>query len=324
MQTTTILGESQPIKQALALATRVAPTDGSVLIQGASGTGKELFAKHIHGTSGRTGPFIPVNCAAIPEALFESLLFGHRRGAFTGATQAQTGLLVAADGGTLFLDEVADMPLPMQAKLLRVLQEREVRVVGEVRSRPTNFRLISATHNDLRQRVQTGTFRQDLFYRLAEITLLIPDLHARGRDVVLLARHYLRLQTTQRGMRATQLARGTDAVLLKHTWPGNVRELRNVLFQASLNATKGVITSDVLLAILELPTQPEPKPDDARVLQAVRSALVPVSISELMADLGLPRTNTKRLLIRHCMAGRLQRIGKGRSTRYTICSTVEA
>jgi hypothetical protein len=181
---TPILGSSPALKRALDRAARVAPTSASVLLRGESGTGKELFARYVHDHSGRHGAFVALNCAATPEALVESQLFGHKRGAFTGATDAQPGLVVAAEGGTLFLDEVGVLALPVQAKVLRVLQERTVVAVGEVRERRVDLRVVAASHRDLRQLVAEGRFREDLYHRLARFELTLPALRERGRDVV--------------------------------------------------------------------------------------------------------------------------------------------
>src|SRR5690606_29660112 len=194
-----IITRSSAMKTLLREAWMVSQSDASVLIRGESGTGKELFARAIHKASRRSGkPLIAVNCTAIPEQLFEAELFGHERGAFTGAAQAREGLIHAADGGTLFLDEIGDMPLPFQAKLLRVLQEKEVRPVGSTRSKPIDVRVISATHQDLEAAVADKSFREDLYYRLNVVTLDIPPLARRREDIPLLADYMLERARSQR------------------------------------------------------------------------------------------------------------------------------
>ena len=232
-----LIGASRPMRQLMALARRVAPTDATVLITGETGTGKELVAQGIHQHSRRAAyPFVAVNCAAIPEPLLESELFGHTRGSFTGASTARAGLLVRAWGGTLFLDEIGDMPLPLQAKLLRVLEDHRVRPVGSDEETPTDFRLVVATHRDLEQAIADGRFREDLFYRLDIARVRIPPLRERGPDTMALARLFLaeasdRLQRPVLGM-----SRRAALRLTEYPWPGNARELRNCMERAAMLA----------------------------------------------------------------------------------------
>jgi sigma-54-specific transcriptional regulator len=222
----------------IARAERVAPSDASILIQGATGTGKELLARHVHACSKRCDKvFVAVNCAAIAENLIESELFGHERGAFTGAAGARTGWFEAAHGGTLFLDEIGDLQLSQQVKLLRVLQEREVVRLGSQRAIPVDVRLIAATNIDLEQAVAAGRFREDLFYRLRVASLYLPPLRERPDDILPLADHFLTRYTQQLGIRHVALSPEAFAALTGYSWPGNIRELENVIHQALLVCT---------------------------------------------------------------------------------------
>jgi transcriptional regulator with GAF, ATPase, and Fis domain len=208
---------------------KFAATNAPVLLRGESGTGKDLVARILHELGPRaSGPFVAENCAAIPETLLESTLFGHVRGAFTGAVRDHGGHFVAAHKGTLFLDEIGDMPLPMQAKVLRALQEGEVRPVGGQKVRKVDVRVIAATHRDLEAMVQDGAFREDLFYRLNVLEVFLPPLRERGDDIVLLARRILQEAAAKAG-RSLRLASETEEVLLRARWPGNVRQLQNEL-----------------------------------------------------------------------------------------------
>ena len=238
-----IIGESPQVVAALSAIERVAPTDASVLLLGESGTGKELFARALHLLSPRRDqPFVKVNCAAIPDALFESELFGHEKGAFTGATAARPGKFELAHGGTLFLDEVGELPLPMQAKLLRTLQERVVERVGGSRERPVDVRIVAATNRDLQQLVSDGMFRLDLFYRLNVVPLTLPALRERPDDVRELARHFTS-RLNQAYQRNVTLTQGAIDALARFDWPGNVRQLANVLERVVLLAESGAVTA---------------------------------------------------------------------------------
>ncbi|MFN3580168.1 MAG: sigma-54-dependent transcriptional regulator [Pseudomonas sp.] len=242
-----IIGSCAPMQTLFKRINKVAPTDSTVLIQGESGTGKELVARALHENSRRAkAPMISVNCAAIPETLIESELFGHEKGAFTGATAGRTGLVEAADGGTLFLDEIGELPLEAQARLLRVLQEGEIRRVGSVQSHKVNVRLVAATHRDLKTLARQGLFREDLFYRLNVIELRLPPLRERGEDVMLIAQALLTRAAenmNQHGRHFTAEAR--EAIRL-HTWPGNVRELENAIERAAILCDEDAITAELL------------------------------------------------------------------------------
>jgi two-component system, NtrC family, response regulator HydG len=221
------------MQQVLGLARRAAKVDSTVLVTGESGSGKERIARLIHDESGRAGrAFVAVNCAAVTESLLESELFGHAKGAFTGATHDRPGLFEAAHGGTLFLDEVGEVPPAMQVKLLRVLQEREVRRVGENQSRKVDVRILAATHRNLLEEVSAGRFRQDLYYRLRVIELKVPPLRERREDLLPLARLLLADASDRLGRRVTGLSPAAADQLLRYGWPGNVRELQNALERA--------------------------------------------------------------------------------------------
>jgi DNA-binding NtrC family response regulator len=216
-----LLGRSEAMRELFMQLTKVAASEASVLIHGETGTGKELVAQELHAASRRaSGPFVVVDCAALPETLLEAELFGHARGAFTGAVAARTGSIEAADGGTVFLDEVGELPLSMQPKLLRVLESRTVRRVGENEARPVNVRFVCATHRDLEKLVAQGQFREDLFFRLAVLPLHVPPLRRRAEDAVLLLEHFLL------GREAPPLDGPTKDLVRGHRWPGNVRQLK--------------------------------------------------------------------------------------------------
>jgi two-component system NtrC family response regulator len=229
---------------------RLAPTQASVLLQGESGTGKELLARALHdGSTRRARRFVAINCAAIPEQLLESELFGYERGAFTGAARTTPGWIETADGGTLFLDEIGDLPMPLQAKLLRFLQERVVERVGGRTGIPVDVRVVCATHRNLRERITQGAFREDLFYRLAELTVAIPPLRERAGDASLLAHAFVQRFAKANGRE--RLTLGDDALdaIGRHAWPGNVRELENAIKRAVIMVDGAVIAaSDLGLA----------------------------------------------------------------------------
>jgi two-component system response regulator GlrR len=242
-----IVTRSPKMEDLLRQARLVAESDASVLIFGDSGTGKELLARAIHRASKRAdGPFVAVNCGAIPAELLESELFGHARGAFTGAVQAHRGLFQTADGGTLFLDEIGDMPLPLQVKLLRVLQEGEVRPVGATQSIPVDVRVISATHRDLEAQRAAGLFREDLYYRLNVVSLRLPPLAERREDIPVLATHFLKRLAERYHKALPTLAPEAMALLIAAPWPGNVRQLLNLLEQAVALTTTAVIPASVV------------------------------------------------------------------------------
>ena len=229
----TLLGRSRAMQGALEVLRAAAASEAIVLLLGESGTGKELAARALHYAGARSrGPFVPVNCAAIPETLLEAELFGHEKGAFTGADRRRAGLLEESDGGTLFLDEVADMPLALQAKVLRVLQDKAVRPIGAREARQLDFRVIAATNADLGARVREGRFREDLYYRLAVIPVRLPSLRERPEDIPLLARHFLERAAGEAGKEVAGFDEAAMEWLLAHTWPGNVRELENTIARA--------------------------------------------------------------------------------------------
>jgi len=242
---TGIIGSCQPMMSLFGKISKVAPTDATVLIQGESGTGKELVARALHTQSRRKeAPMISVNCAAIPESLIESELFGHEKGAFTGAATLRLGLVEAADGGTLFLDEIGELPLEAQARLLRVLQEGEIRRVGSVQSRKVDVRLIAATHRNLKELASKAEFREDLYYRLNVLELHLPPLRERGEDVIELAEFMLdrSCEKMNRGlMKLTDISR---QAILQYQWPGNVRELENAIERAVILADGDEITPE--------------------------------------------------------------------------------
>ena len=242
-----IISQSAIMEELLSRAKLVAETDATVLIRGESGTGKELLAIAIHKASQyRKGPFIPVNCTAIPETLLESELFGHVKGSFTGAVKSYAGLFQSADNGTLFLDEIGDMPLHIQVKLLRVLQDRQIRPVGSSRPVPVNVRIISATHKNLEDAIRDNTFREDLFYRLNVVSLELPPLYKRKEDIPLLAEHFATILTEKKDGQEKRFTPEAMKILVEAQWPGNVRQLFNVVENAVALATSSLITEDLL------------------------------------------------------------------------------
>jgi len=226
---------------------RVAQTDATVLIRGESGTGKELVARAVHRNSTRAArPFVAINCAALTESLLESELFGHEKGAFTGALGLKKGRLELADGGTLFLDEIGELPLNLQAKLLRALQEREFERVGGTRPVRVDFRLVAATNRDLDAAVKSGAFRQDLFYRLNVVSLTLPPLRERKQDLPLLADYFLRKHAVRCGRQSCTLTTDVVTCFLGYDWPGNVRELENIIEQALVLGSGDCVVPDDL------------------------------------------------------------------------------
>ena len=237
-----IVGESRPIVALRALIKRVGAADLSALLHGPSGSGKELVARALHHASSRAGkPMIAINCASVAPTLLDAELFGYRKGAFTGAMTDRTGLIEAAHGSTLFLDEIGDMPIAMQAALLRVLEQREVKRLGDNTPRSVDFRLVCATHRDLEEEVAAGRFRADLLFRLREVTLEVPPLAERGDDVVLLAHAFLRQAESQLGLAMHTLTDDAQAALKAHAWPGNVRELKATMRRVAVLADSKLI-----------------------------------------------------------------------------------
>lgn len=310
-----LVGKAPAFQYMLELVARVAPSDASVLLQGESGTGKEVVANAVHDASRRAeGPFVAVDCSGLPETLFESELFGHERGAFTGATQRKTGLIEAASGGTLFLDELGDIPLSMQVKLLRLLETGTYRRVGATELRKADVRLVSATHRPLREMVAEGSFRQDLYYRINTFPIRVPPLRERIGDIPLLAETLLARVAGERNLK---VSREAMAALLAYDFPGNVRELRNVLERASLMCDGEQIQPDHLPEEVLQPDgsrlfKPSPgeagQPPAADLREVERQALLRAvrthrgSRRELAARLGL----SERTLYR-----KLKAIGQG-------------
>ena len=248
-----IIGKSSALKTVLEQVERVAPTDSTVLIQGETGTGKELIAHAVHNVSPRSGrPFIKLNCAAIPFDLLESELFGHERGAFTGAIAQKIGRFELADKGSLFLDEVGDIPLALQPKLLRVLQEQEFERLGSGRTHHVDVRLVAATHRDLEQMVKRNEFRSDLYYRLNVFPIQLPPLRERRQDIVPLIRHYVDIFSRRMAKQIEYIPEETLNAFGSYSWPGNIRELQNVIERAVILSNDGLLTNPLP------PARPEP------------------------------------------------------------------
>jgi transcriptional regulator with GAF, ATPase, and Fis domain len=318
-----IIGESPALRRAIGVLQKAAPTDAPVLLLGESGTGKELFARALHELSGRRpGPFVAINCAALPETLLDSELFGHVRGAFTGAVADAVGKFQAAHGGTIFLDEVGDMSAALQAKLLRTLQEGEIQPVGSPRARRVDVRVVCATNRDLEGLVRTGRFRQDLFFRLNVVALRLPPLRERREDLEPLARYFLDRDARELRRPISGFAPAALARLRSYDWPGNVRELRNAVRYAALLAA-GPLVGEVDLpeylrgtSASALPAEP---PRTARELarakrlarEAVeRAFLVEAfrnaagSVSRAAAQTGVHRTRLAQLARRYGISPR--------------------
>nr|WP_203565422.1 sigma 54-interacting transcriptional regulator [Alteromonas profundi] len=260
-----IITRSPDMLNVLDQAYRIAQREVSVLISGASGTGKELLANAIHRASNRSDkPFIAINCGALPENLLESELFGHAKGAFTGAVTAHQGLFREADGGTLFLDEIGDMPMTLQVKLLRALQERQIRPVGSSKHVDIDVRIISATHKDLHKEMEAGTFREDLYYRLNVVNLKLPSLKARSEDIPLLSRTLLQQSAQRHGVNVSQFSDDAMQQLVKSSWPGNVRQLVNVVEQCVALTQTPVIPLHLVEQALSATKQSWPTLTEAR------------------------------------------------------------
>ena len=269
-----LVGSSSSFKNVLTEAKNVARTQATVFIRGESGVGKELIARTIHRLGGRAdGPFVPVNCGAIPGDLMESELFGHRRGSFTGAHEDRQGLFQTADGGSLFLDEIADLPLPMQVKLLRAIQERRIRPIGAEEEIPVDVRIISAARLPLDQLVQAGSFREDLYYRIHVIELFVPPLRDRREDIPALTDHFLNQLSNRDGVaggRPLTLSDEAKEALLTYAYPGNVRELENILERGAALSENGIITPGDLRLPDPVPVSPSDS-DGKDVLPAIEA-----------------------------------------------------
>ncbi|HMS82298.1 MAG TPA: sigma-54 dependent transcriptional regulator [Nitrospira sp.] len=275
---TRLVGNSAVIGHVLALVSKVAPTDSNVLVDGESGTGKEMVARMIHELSSRSDrPFITVDCVSLPDSLLETELFGHERGAFTGAHAAKAGLFEAADGGTVFLDEVSGMTANLQARLLRVLQERHVRRVGGTRFTPLNVRVIAASNQDLEELCRRGTFREDLYYRLNVISITLPPLRVRGEDILLLANEFLTRFASRVRCDATMVPTidpSAADLLMRYSWPGNVRELQNVMERAAVLVDGTTVTSTHLPERLRALTERDAlQPESSLYKQAKQQAV---------------------------------------------------
>lgn len=269
-----MIGQCAAMRELFTLVERVATTSSSVLVVGESGTGKELVARAIHRRSERRErAFVAVNCAALPENLLESVLFGHVRGAFTDAREDKEGLFVQADGGTLFLDEVGDLPLSLQPKLLRVLEEQQVRPVGGERPIDIDVRIVAATHRDLEAAVQRGEYREDLFFRLDVIELNIPPLRERGRDILLLAQHFVEHFAGQADRQVVGLNAEAGRALMQYDWPGNIRELRNYMERAVVLAVHKEITPEDLPPKVRSARRARPQKHNSADLLALQSEL---------------------------------------------------
>jgi two-component system, NtrC family, response regulator len=278
-----IIGTSEPMVMVCRIIRKLAPTRATVLLLGESGTGKERFARALHALSERaSGPLVTINCAAIPENLLESELFGYERGAFTGAARQTTGKIERADGGTLFLDEIGDMPLALQAKLLRFLQERVIERVGGRETIAVDVRIIAATHHDLPAAIARGAFREDLFYRVSEVSVAIPPLRERGSDAVLIANYLLQQACRRNGRPMLKLAPDAVAAIEQHAWPGNVRELENRVSTAAIMVDGGFVgAADLLLG------QPAPCAETAVLtLREVRQRADAAAVQRALAIAG--------------------------------------
>ena len=257
-----IISQSVELQKVFGIVEKVAKTNSNVLVYGESGTGKELIARAIHRLSGRTGKMVPVNCGAIPEELLESELFGHEKGAFTGATQSRMGRFQMAEGGTIFLDEIGEMSPKLQVKLLRVIQERKVEPVGSTKTIEVNVRIIAATNKSLFEEVKAGRFREDLFYRLQVVPVGLPPLRERGEDVLILARYFLERACTSMNRPLMNISPAAQAVLMGFKWPGNIRELENVIERLAI-----LVEGDTL-EITDLPEYMHARNGECSVIEA--------------------------------------------------------
>ena len=296
-----IVGRSAKADDVLRLVERVAPTGVTVQISGASGTGKELVARRLHELSGRKGPFVPVNCSAIPEGLIESELFGHVKGSFTGAVGDKAGLFEEAQGGTLFLDEIAEMPLTLQPKLLRVLQEGKVKRVGGNREITVDVRIVSATNRNLLEEVHEGRFREDLYYRLNVIVVEIPSLRQRPEDIPLLAQHFLAKYRAAFDRPIRGIAPETLKCLERYPFPGNIRELENLIERAVALETGDILSPESLPEPVRLGSearsnQLEPLPPEGLDLDGMLVSVELGYIRQALERTGGNKTEAAKLL----------------------------
>jgi len=310
-----IVGSSRALDGVLDQIRIVAPTDSSVLIEGETGTGKELVAQAVHMQSRRrNGPLVKVNCAAIPLGLLESELFGHEKGAFTGAVTQKTGRFDAANGGTLFLDEIGDIPLELQSKLLRVLQEREFERLGSTYTRRVDVRVVAATNQDLASLVAQKQFRMDLYYRLNVFPIALPPLRRRVEDIPMLVAHFVKQCASRMSKRISRIAKDALDALMRHSWPGNIRELQNVIERAVILTTGDVLWLPALPSATNMNNQPVTLQDAERehVLKALeQSNWVVGGASGAASRLGLKRTT---------LIGRMRKYGLSRYPSHSGCA----
>jgi two-component system, NtrC family, response regulator AtoC len=315
-----LIGDSAAMRELVSTIGRVAgSTAMRILVLGESGTGKALVARAIHASSPRSsGPFIEINCASLPEQLIEAELFGAEKGAYTGAHQRRVGLVALADKGTLFLDEIGDLPLPLQAKLLHFLENGQYRAIGSGRSQTADVRVIAATNRDLAGSARTGTFREDLYFRLNVIQLNVPPLRERGADVLMLIRHFTTLFAREGGLAPIALSEGAQNAFLHYRWPGNVRELKNLLERLTILHLGGEIAASALprelveAASLSVSASPSHAADSASIEDALASTERGIMLAALRDAGGHKGQAAERLGIsRHAFKRRLQRLGIG-------------
>ncbi len=294
-QQATIIARSQVMRKVLEVVSQIALNDSTVYIHGASGTGKEVVARAIHLASPRNSkPFVAINCAALPENLLESELFGHEKGAFTGAIKSSKGLFAQADGGTIFLDEIGDMPLAIQAKFLRVLQERQFYPLGSQQARNVDLRVVVATNKNLRELVKEGQFREDLFYRVNVIPIMLPELKERPEDIPLLAEHFLRKYSQAMKKRINGFSQGAMLRLMQYDWPGNVRELENTIEYAVAMCLNDLITEGHIL-----PQKAEHDSNQIKPMKQARDEFESDYLTHLLKSTGGNVSNAAKLAGRY-------------------------
>ena len=313
-----IVGDCPAVRAMLRELRRYAPTSLPALVLGETGTGKELVARELHRGSGRRGRFVAVTCPNLPANLVESELFGHRRGAFTGASDNRIGAFEEADGGTLFLDEIGEMPLEVQAKVLRVLQEGVIRRLGEGREVRVDVRVVAATWRDLRTLVAEGRFREDLYNRLAYCEVTLPPLRERGHDVVLLARALMVRAREKHGLPRRALGQDAEGVLRAYAWPGNVRELERTLYRALATGTGRALRGDDLRRALGGALEAEPETEEVPTVLGVLEQRGEMRAGDLRAALGVSKSTLGRLVAPLIAEGRVVREGAGVATNYRL------
>ncbi len=309
-----LIGDSVGIRSLKEIAVGISPRRSTVMLLGETGSGKEMFARYIHQNSRRvTKPFIPVDCSALSDNLFESELFGHVKGAFTGAMRDSLGFIRAADGGTLFLDEIGELSLPLQAKLLRVLQERAVVPVGDTKPRPVDIRIITATNRNLDEMVRRGEFRQDLFFRLNVVVLRLPALRQRRDDIVPLAGHFLKMQADLYGEVRKSITPEVAAILEGYNWPGNVRELSNVMEHAH------VLAQDTTITLADLPPRLQQSNASDEASRSLASDLTLLDVERRTIAEALKRVKGNKAAAGRLLGINIQRLNR-RITRLGIPS----